>query len=101
MVDKELEVELSTSILHPDFDTYAAFTAFLKRLPTLQRLVITLCNTEFNGDILLHDARLYLEDSRCGSFDKLVECLLPVASTLEHLIIGGCTHYCPNFLEFT
>jgi hypothetical protein len=98
---KELEVELSTSIVDPDFDTYVAFTPFLKRLPTLQRLVITLCNTEFDEDVLLHDARPFLEHSRWGSFDKLVEFLLPVTSTLQHLVIGGCTHYCPNFLGFT
>jgi hypothetical protein len=93
-------VELGTSILDSDFDTYATFTPFLTLLPTLQRLVIAFCNTEFNEAILLHNFYTYHEPSGWGRFDTLVECLISVASTLEHLVIKECAHHCQTFLDF-
>jgi hypothetical protein len=84
---KDLEAELGTGILDPEFDTYGTSAPFLSLLPTLTRLVLSLCNTEFHEDLFRYAPFPYLEWECWGRFDALVGRLIAIATTLEHLVI--------------
>jgi hypothetical protein len=91
-------MERSTNLLKTQLETSDELVPFFRRLPELEEVTFTFCNSEI--DTVTGASYEVLKPGTLGSLDTLLLHLRPLTSTLRHLIVGACYHDDASFLEF-